>query len=246
MAKGDASASRATVQLAALVPDIISFILRPRMMERSSGWTWITLLLVGGIVAFDLGLDWMLKFWLERADQTLFDLPELVNIERSLRAEILSLLILAPIVEEALFRGWMSGHRASLRFVAWGAFGFGLVLLSETPFTDSFWVVLVAVGLLASAFGFIQWIRTRNRDDDVPAWFARNFHWLVWMSALLFGGLHLFNYQDITGPIALLVVSPEILGGLLLAYSRVRFGLRAAILHHAAYNLYFMLSYRLF
>lgn len=48
--------------------------------------------------------------------------------------------------------------------------------------------------------------------------------------------LHLGNYEALTHPLGLLVVSPLMLGGMLLAYTRTRLGLRAAMAHHAAYN----------
>jgi membrane protease YdiL (CAAX protease family) len=76
----------------------------------------------------------------------------------------------------------------------------------------------------------------------VPAWFTRNFHWFVWGSTLLFGLIHLGNYEPLTHPLGVLVVLPQTIGGLLLAYTRTRLGLRAAMLHHAAYNALFLAS----
>jgi membrane protease YdiL (CAAX protease family) len=74
----------------------------------------------------------------------------------------------------------------------------------------------------------------------VPAWFARHFHWFVWGSSLLFGLIHLGNYEPLAHPLGVLVVLPQTIGGLLLAYTRTRLGLGAAMAHHAAYNALFL------
>ena len=88
--------------------------------------------------------------------------------------------------------------------------------------------------------GLVQWSLTRTRDTAVPAWFKRHFHWFVWGSTLLFGLAHLGNYEALTSPLGVLVVLPQTIGGLLLAYTRTRLGLGAAMAHHAAYNAVFL------
>ena len=62
----------------------------------------------------------------------------------------------------------------------------------------------------------------------------------VWGSTLVFGLMHLGNYEALTHPLGLAVVLPQTIGGLLLAYTRTRLGLGAAMAHHAAYNAVFL------
>jgi membrane protease YdiL (CAAX protease family) len=62
----------------------------------------------------------------------------------------------------------------------------------------------------------------------------------VWGSALVFGLIHLGNYEPLTHPFGVLVVLPQTIGGLLLAYTRARLGLGAAMAHHAMYNAVFL------
>ena len=107
----------------------------------------------------------------------------------------------------------LRGQVAALRFAAYGFAAMGLVFA-----------------------GLIHWGLTSHRDTTVPAWFTLHFHWVVWGSTLLFGLIHLGNFTALTHPLGLLVVLPQTIGGLLLAYTRTRLGLRAAIAHHAAFN----------
>ena len=51
------------------------------------------------------------------------------------------------------------------------------------------------------------------------------YRYLVWGSAIAFGTIHLLNYDELTGPIDLILVLPQTLGGLVLAYTRTRLGL---------------------
>jgi membrane protease YdiL (CAAX protease family) len=62
----------------------------------------------------------------------------------------------------------------------------------------------------------------------------------VWGSTLLFGLMHLGNYEPLAHPLGVLAVLPQTIGGLLLAYTRTRLGLGAAMAHHAAYNAVFL------
>jgi hypothetical protein len=94
-------------------------------------------------------------------------------------------------------------------------------------------------GVATVVAGLVHWSHSHRRDTAVPAWFAQHFHWFVWGSSLLFGLIHLGNYEPLTHPLGVLVVLPQTIGGLLLAYTRTRLGLGAAMAHHALYNAVF-------
>ena len=146
---------------------------------------------------------------------------------------ILVVIVIAPVVEELLFRGWLRGDVAALRFAlcGWAAFLIG-GLAGETV---NGWVSFLALGILMA--GGAQWLATHKRDTHVPAWFEANFRWMVWGSTLAFGAIHLFNYEELSGPLDLLAVASQTMGGLVLAYTRLHLGLSAAIAQHAAFNL---------
>jgi hypothetical protein len=135
----------------------------------------------------------------------------------------------------------LTGRIAALRFAAYGLAAMGLMMASLFVLADYAKPVAYAGAAVAFA-GLIHWHLTRARDTAVPAWFNRHFHWIVWGSSLLFGLIHLGNYEPLQSPIGLLVVLPQTIGGLLLAYTRTRLGLGAAVAHHAAYNAVYLAS----
>jgi membrane protease YdiL (CAAX protease family) len=149
--------------------------------------------------------------------------------------QVMLALVLAPLLEEAMWRGWLSGRCAALRFAAYGVVALGLLLFGAFAAPDFRKILaLLAVGVVFA--GLIHWSLTRHRDTAVSPCFLRHFHWMVWGSSLTFGLVHLGNFEALTHPLGVLVVAPLMLGGMLLAYTRTRLGLRAAMAHHAAYN----------
>ncbi len=219
--------------------DVARFVVRPTYVGRPMVWGRTAALLLVMMFALDLAVDTLVS-WLTGAwdAQTGF-LPEPVEQDIPLAEDMFNALLLAPVLEEALFRGWLTGRIAALRFAAYGFGALGL-------FTSSLMVpagYAAAMSLAGSALvfaGLIHWSRTRHRDTAVPVWFTRHFHWLVWSSTVLFGLIHLGNYEALAHPLGVLVVVPQTIGGLLLAYTRTRLGLGAAMAHHAAYNAVFL------
>jgi membrane protease YdiL (CAAX protease family) len=66
----------------------------------------------------------------------------------------------------------------------------------------------------------------------------KTFKFVFYSSALLFGYVHISNFEISTNVLLFspILVAPQIYLGLVLGYIRVRFGLISSILMHAAYN----------
>lgn len=65
------------------------------------------------------------------------------------------------------------------------------------------------------------------------------FKYAFYSTAIIFGYIHLFNYQEINANMILfspILVAPQILVGLYLGFIRVKFGLLWSIALHAVYN----------
>ncbi|MBF9151231.1 CPBP family glutamic-type intramembrane protease [Novosphingobium jiangmenense] len=139
-------------------------------------------------------------------------------------------VLLAPVLEELFFRGWMSGTRRVLALMGvvvaglllFIAFGRGKPLVGGGILLAT---VAVAAGL---------WWRMR-RDKAVPDWFSRHFALLIYGTTAIFAAMHLFNYPTIT-LVAVPMVLPQFWSGLMFAHIRVRLGLLASILNHIASN----------
>jgi membrane protease YdiL (CAAX protease family) len=204
-------------------------------------WGRDAALLLLTVLALDVAVAeifiWVTDVW----DASAGFLPEPIETEESLTEELFLTLLFAPVVEEALFRGWLNGRHAALRFAAYGMGALALSLVTLF-LSDAFAEPVGFAGLALALAGLIHWVRTRRRDTAVPAWFTRHFHWFVWGSTLLFGLIHIGNFEPLTHPLGVLVVLPQTIGGLLLAYTRTRLGLRAAMAHHAAFNAVWLAS----
>lgn len=149
----------------------------------------------------------------------------------------LAFLVIAPLLEELVFRGWLTGRVAALRFAACG-FAAMALMLAGVALVPEHGRMLAWAGAGVALAGLVQWSLTREGTHarTVPPAFIRHFAVIVWAQALLFGAIHLGNYADLTSPLGLAVVLPQVLGGLLLAFIRTRAGLVAGMAYHAGYN----------
>jgi membrane protease YdiL (CAAX protease family) len=236
MGEGDARARVArAMSLRERLADVARFVVRPTYAPQPMAWGREAALALVTVFALAIMVAPLVAGLTAALDAQVGFLPEPDIAARSEWRRIIDFLILAPVFEELLFRSWLRGQIAALRFAAYGFAAMGLLLASIIlGVDDSELVGLGAVGLVFA--GLIHWGLTSHRDTTVPAWFTRHFHWIVWGSTLLFGLIHLGNFTALTHPLGLLVVLPQTIGGLLLAYTRTRLGLGAAIAHHAAFN----------
>jgi len=227
----------------ARLADIARFAVRPTYIAEPMAWGRMAALALAVVFALDMTLYALFLALVDVVGAKGTVLPELAEAQASFGYNVFTGMLLAPVVEEALFRGWMRGQVAALRFALYGFAA--LALFAASLIVPPLYATALAVTAAATAFaGLIHWGTTDHRDTAVPAWFTRRFAWLVWGSTLLFGLIHLGNYEPLTHPLGVLVVLPQTVGGLLLAYTRTRLGLRAAMAHHAAYNaVYLALGY---
>ena len=223
------------------VADIARFAWRPTYAAQPLGWGHAAALALLLVFAFDLALDTLVVTATDAWDASAGFLPAQIEYNTTLAEDLFNFLLVAPLLEELVFRGWLTGRVAALRFALYGFAAMGLMIAALYLPAD--YAVLTALAGVAVAFaGLIHWVATREIESQVPEWFTRYFHWFVWGSSLLFGAIHLGNYEPLTHPLGLLVVLPQTVGGLLLAYTRTRLGLGAAMAHHAAYNAVFLAS----
>ncbi len=223
--------------------DIARFAARPTYAARPMGWGQAAapglLVALGIVFAFDLALGELIVMATNAWDAEAGFMPAPLEFEATLAEDLFDFLILAPLLEELVFRGWLTGRIAALRFALYGFAA--MALFSAALYLPVEYVTAVSLTGVAVAFaGLLHWSVTRDTGTEVPAWFTHHFHWFVWGSSLAFGLIHLGNYEPLTHPLGLLVVLPQTIGGLLLAYTRTRLGLGAAIAHHAAYNAVFL------
>ena len=135
----------------------------------------------------------------------------------------------APLVEEMVFRFWLRRPAGWPLYTAMGLTGFLLgpgwgLALAIVPLGA--W----RVAQLMMTPPAKPWARLRR--------YRRRFPVYLHLSVLAFALLHLLNYQQGGAPwwLLSLLVLPQWFTGLVLAWSRVRHGIGAAIAMHAGFN----------
>jgi membrane protease YdiL (CAAX protease family) len=158
---------------------------------------------------------------------------ELAGIEFTLPI-VLLVIIGAPVLEELVFRGWLSGKPGpilALIALAAGAAGFGVAHVANPVLG----LALAIIGLLFAGGALLLF-----RRAEPMGWFASLFPLFFWLTTVAFALVHLANFDAFEdwGSLAILLplVLPQFILGMFVAYLRVRFGLWAAILLHAAHN----------
>ncbi|NLR69849.1 CPBP family intramembrane metalloprotease [Novosphingobium sp. ERN07] len=211
--------------------DLVAFLRNPRPMQADGLNTdgaiarWLVLaalqIAVLGVLVMPLILLW----------QKAFNLPS-PNAFDGMSPLALwgGAVLLAPVLEELFFRGWMSGRPAALWLM--GVLIAGLVLFAALGRGNA--LAAVAIVLLTLIAAGVAWWRTRG-DRTVPGWFERAFPWLFYGGTIIFALMHVFNYPQVT-LVVLPMVLPQFWTGLMLAHMRVRLGLFAAILNHIVSN----------
>jgi len=157
-------------------------------------------------------------------------LPEHMLNELQLGPTLIAFIVVgAPIAEEALFRGWLSGRPGHVLAVVALLVGGAMMVLVPEPMVKG---VGVAGGLTAA----IAALFTLRGRPALP-WFQRHFRWFYYASALLFAAMHLTNFAaGGISPTFLPLVLPQLMLGLVLGYIRVNYGLFTGAALHMLHN----------
>ena len=76
----------------------------------------------------------------------------------------------------------------------------------------------------------------QRNSGSVPDRYRRLFPYAFWITSVVFGLMHMFNYGDPLRLAVLLMVIPQITGGMMLGYVRVKYGMWANIAQHVTHN----------
>lgn len=211
--------------------EFFRFLKRPELIGNQSWRTvgnfrrWVIILalqVVGLFILLPLLSQW----------QELFDLPAPTAFE-DIDPKLLPWLVIliAPVVEEIVFRGWQSGRPRALWLMACATVGTVATAAVVMGSASQIAVALIFLGSLLAAL--IGWIVLRRKQ--APAWFAQSFPAIFYIAAALFAAMHLFNYPSFS-LLSLPLVLPQAWAGLTLGYLRQQVGLTGSIAAHAVSN----------
>ncbi|MBV7265881.1 CPBP family glutamic-type intramembrane protease [Erythrobacter ani] len=164
------------------------------------------------------------------------ELPE--NLNSTLEMNLLTValvVVVAPVMEEVVFRSWLSGKPGYL--VALGVLvASGLVAAMFAASNTGDDAQMRAGGAVIAGLLVAAAILFALRKRPPMRWFRTFFPALFWVSTLAFALVHLFNYTEGASAILLPLVLPQFVLGSMAAYVRVHYGLSFAIGLHAAHN----------
>jgi membrane protease YdiL (CAAX protease family) len=211
----------------------LDFLRRPVLPERASGPNAQSVAATGRLLLLDFTLMAVLMAVGMIAYATGVEFPqnELETLAWGIGTLAL-IVVFAPIMEEVMFRSWMSGRPGHILAVL--ALGGGALVLyvDAAGGAASPGAIIGLLATLVAAAGAIYAFRHRG----ALGWFARAFPVFFWLSALGFATIHIWNYTEGSGPLVFLLVIPQLVAGTIFGYARVHYGLWSAIALHMLHN----------
>jgi hypothetical protein len=217
--------------------DLLAFFRRPTLLTPRAvdGRTFVIVLAT--IFLIDISVDILVNLLIWSGEAAGNEPPTPYPFEWSSGADVFSLLIVAPILEELQFRGWLNGRRRNLILAA--VLVPPLFLLMDFGIVPWEWLTVGWYAYFAlAALAGLWWWRQDPAHQPVPDWFRAHFSWIVYGSTIAFGLIHVASFSDFEWGRDLIYVLPQTIGGMMLAFTRLRLGLGAAMLHHALFNGY--------
>ncbi len=149
---------------------------------------------------------------------------------------IVSVVILGPLIEEIMFRGWLTGTAKALvgtaLFLA-TIYGGAWFLKNFVPYVVG---VHAQIGIAIVGLSIFVVLQRKMRDNP-PAWFKSVFPAIFWLQGIVFGGLHFSNLSSSSILLPVLMTLPLIVCGWIWGYARVTLGFGTAWTLHMAYNI---------
>jgi len=136
-------------------------------------------------------------------------------------------MIITPILEEFLFRSFLYPQKKHI-----SAFIFSLTFFLLNYFLIDYFLIKIPLSFI---FCFLFQLSSFQINYK---WYSKNNRSIVYFSSIIFGLVHITNYQltQTTIYMSPLFFAPKILSGFSLAFMRIKYGLVYSILLHSAYN----------
>jgi len=188
---------------------------------------------VSRMIVLDLGIR-IGVIWLTLLGTQILDTDSVLDDGIDPWLLVLLAVVLAPLIEETAMRllihPW-SEWRFWVSSLVWLGFIGSSVISGE-------WSGWQGWLLLAWPVGLIVWRITQRRGSAAENW--NHGPWVVWVCVIGFALAHIANYDIPVNDWRLvtvgLLVVPQLIGGLFIAYTRIRAGFWAGVAHHAISN----------
>lgn len=144
--------------------------------------------------------------------------------------EILYGFVLAPLIEEVFFRLIYVFRRRNLFIILCASLFFAIVFIFRDSYSKSILLFSVAFILILTIIFF----------NFSKQYFYSHFKFFFYFIAFLFAIIHLNNFIGLTYTkllFGLLLVTPQLIAGIVLGYIRLKYGFIYAVLYHMTINL---------
>jgi membrane protease YdiL (CAAX protease family) len=199
----------------------------PLGVRRADAWRQLL-----PLIALELAVLLLVILPLAELWKSAFHLPDPAAFDKLPHGWLVPLTVLAaPIGEEILFRGWLTGRVRALWLLACAVVLIALAYASNVKALPS---LAAGIGVIVLALAApIGWFLLRKRGT--PRWFAKAFPAIFYLVVAGFALMHVSNYEHPTLLILPLVL-PQAWIGLMLGYTRMRLGLVHSIVMHMTSN----------
>lgn len=211
---------------------------RYSLRERFAGFLRIYFLTIFlGITGVGLSFAFFNLIKMERPVNLLGHLLE----NQKLIYQFVVICMIAPFVEEMLFRVCL--RYSKLNFAVTAGFCFyifpGILIKGRGIFGEdnplSLRIALVLI-VIATVYSILQ--RNQAIDNRLTKFWSLHFKLIFYLSVISFGFLHVTNFENSLTVILLapMLTLPQIAGGFMFGYIRLKYGILYAVLLHAANN----------
>jgi len=215
----------------AILRELPAYLHRPQLtapagLRKADAWRQLALL-----IAFETVVLMLVVLPLVLAWKNAFGLPDPTAFDKLPKGWLLPLaLVAAPLGEEMIFRGWLTGRVRALWLLGCA------LAIAGLGYASTIGMAPLAVGFAALAVLIaapVGWFVLRKRG--VPRWFSAGFPAIFYLVLTGFALMHLMNYPRFS-LLMIPLVLPQAWIGLMLGYTRMRIGLPGSMLMHMLSN----------
>jgi len=156
-----------------------------------------------------------------------FDVNKLLSLKFKLYV-----IFIGPVLEEIYFRLLLRINKKNLIIFSIN----NLFVIAFFIYNKYYFIAGILVFINILMLFLLRFITLKV----VKSFLENNFNYYFYISAVLFGILHIFNFNVLSIQVILLAIiltSKQITGGVFLGYIRLKYGLKYSILFHSLVNL---------
>jgi len=149
------------------------------------------------------------------------------------------LVVLHPIIEEILQRSYLNNFIWN-NVVA--PINIGIVFIFILNVKGYYLAILCIIILIISNIVYANLSKRIKVNSNYLSFYIKNYKIYFYLSAISFGSVHIANYkvENFIPGLVIILVLPQIFGGLILGYIRLSMGLFWSICFHAFHNAFFL------